>query len=155
MIKTIDWHFNKAEGIAYRYTVDDNMGIVVCYIKPMSPSSRPDYMDICRDDLFLELYLEMKMLSHKSSFHKSIHFKDSENEAKGIAKCHDNDKFDEEVGKKIAYYRAYNKFMTRRKNKVATVIAELNDMQKDAKEVYNMLRCKLARNEVRLEEYIK
>ena len=152
-VKETSSHFNNVEGIAYKYTIDDYKGIVACYVKPMNPYCDEEYP--IRDDYFLEHYFEKRIKNRSSMYYDSLNFEETENEAKGIAKCHDNDKFEEEIGKKIAYYRAYNKFMTCRKNRMAAFIKELADMQKDAKDLYNMLRCKLARNEVRLEEFTK
>ena len=153
-VKETSWHFNNVEGIAYKYTIDDCAGIVICYIRSTNPYHREKVH--IRSDLFLEYCLEKQIESnHPSICYNSLNSKERVNEAKGIARCHNNDTFDEEKGKKIAYYRAYNKYMTRRRNRVGAFIKELADMQKDAKDLYNMLRCKLARNEVRLEECTK
>lgn len=152
-VKETSWHFNNVEGIAYKYTIDDCKGIVICYIRSTNPYHREKVH--IRNDLFLEYYFEKRIKNRSSMYYDSLNFKKRANEAKGIARCHNNDTFDEEKGKKIAYYRAYNKYMTRRRNRVSAFIKELADMQKDAKDLYNMLRCKLARNEVRLEECTK
>ena len=72
----------------------------------------------------------------------------------GVAKCGENDKWDEDIGRVIAFSRAKNNLITSFFKRVQTYVYYLEKWLNEATDTFNKLDEKLTENRQKRDEYI-
>lgn len=114
-----------------KYNVDKEKGVVVAYLQLGCEECFPNAADMCikLNDLWCE-FIKTDMISH-NKFWNGLDDVWYGGTIRGIARCHPDDEWNEEVGRRIAKEKLLNKLQERRRKAYTFLYTTLQGFAED------------------------